>query len=106
MTHRSGIWNQETLALQQLHRSWAIETSIIEGIYRPDEAQTQILIEQGFEDPAIPPCGTGQDADNLLAILQDRMTALDAMYSEVSRGHSISQSAIRWAARRAWRGVT
>ena len=82
-------------SLTALHRSWAIETGIIEGIYQLDEAQTRTLIEQGFEPENIPQSGTGQDPENLLAILQDHMTALDAIYSEVQRGRSIGRSAIR-----------
>ena len=77
------------------HRTWAIETGIIEGIYRLDEAQTRILVEQGFEPENIPQSGTGQDPDNLLSILQDHMTALDAIYGEIRRGRSISLTAIR-----------
>ena len=92
LDHRSDA---ENAGLTGLHRSWAIETGIIEGIYRLDEAQTRTLIEQGFERSAIPESGTGQDPDNLLAILRDHMTALDAIYSEVRRGRSISRSAIR-----------
>ena len=80
---------------QQLHRSWAIETGIIEGLYRLDEAQTRTLIETGFVRSAIPPSGTGQDPDNLLAVLQDHMTVLDAIRTQASRGFSISRSAIR-----------
>ena len=87
--------NVEHTGLTALHRSWAIETGIIEGIYQLDEAQTRTLIEQGFEPSNIPPSGTGQDPDNLLAILQDHMTALDAIYSEVQRGRSITHSAIQ-----------
>ena len=81
--------------LTALHRSWAIETGIIEGIYRLDEAQTPTLIEHGFEPENIPQSDTGQDPDNLLAILRDHMTALDAIYSEVRGGRSISLTAVR-----------
>ena len=45
---------------QQLHRSWAIETGIIEGLYQLNEAQTRTLIETGFVRSAIPLCATGQ----------------------------------------------
>ena len=44
--------------LTALHRSWSIETGIIEGIYRLDETQTRTLIEPGFVPAAIPPSGT------------------------------------------------
>ena len=95
MAYHSQIRNADLLAPQRLHRSWAIETGIIEGLYRLDEAQTQTLIEHAFEPSAVPPSGTGQDPDNLLAILQDHMTALDAIYGEIRRGRSISMTAVR-----------
>ncbi len=47
--------------LTALHRIWAIETGIIEGICRLDEAQTRTLVEQGFEAGNIPQSGTGQE---------------------------------------------
>ncbi len=81
--------------LTALHRSWAIETGIIEGIYRLDETQTRTLVERGFEPENIPQFGTGQDPDNLVSILWDHMTSLDAIYSEVRRGRSINLTAIR-----------
>ena len=51
LNHRSSTDND---GLTALHRSWAIETGIIEGIYWLDEAQTRTLIEQGFEPENIP----------------------------------------------------
>ena len=81
--------------LTALHRSWAIETGIIEGIYRLDEIQTRALIERGFEPENIPQSGTGQDPDNLLAILRDHMTALDTIYGQVHDDRSISLTAVR-----------
>ena len=92
LEHRSHVGDADLTAL---HRSWAIETGSIEGIYRLDEVQTRNLVARGFEPSTIPASGTGQDADNLLAILQDHMAALDAMYGEIRRGRSISRSAIR-----------
>ena len=87
--------NVENAGLMALYRSWAIETGVIEGIYHLDEAQTRTLIVYGFEHENIPRTCTGQDPDNLLATLQDHMTALDAIYSEVRRGRSINLTAIR-----------
>ena len=92
LEHRS---NDGDIDLTGLRRKWAIETGIIEGLYWLAETQTRTLVENGFEPSAIPPCGTGQDPDNLLAILRDHMMALDAIYSEVRRGRSISLTAIR-----------
>ena len=86
LNHRTRAQDAGLAALQQfeqqLHRSWAIETGIIEGLYRLDEAQTLTLIEHGFEPSAIPSCGTDQDPDNLLAILRDHLTALDALRAQ------------------------
>ena len=87
--------HDEGARLTALHRSWAIETGIIEGIYRLDEDQTQTLIEHGFEPEYIPTSGTSQDPENLLNILNDHMSAIDAIYREVRNGRSISHSAIR-----------
>ena len=87
--------HSEEAELTGLHRSWAIETGIIEGLYWLDEAQTRTLIKEGSELSTIPSSGTGQDPENLLAILQDHLTALDAIYGEIRGGRSISRSAIR-----------
>ena len=99
LNHRSQVEDADLPTIQhfeqQLHRSWAIETGIIEGLYQLDEAQTRTLIETGFETSAVPRRGTGQDLDNLLAILQDHMTALDAIRAQADRGFPISRSAIR-----------
>ena len=83
------------IELIALHRSWAIETGIIENIYRLNDEQTSVLIEQGFELPNIPLNGTKQDPINLLAILKDHMTTLEIIYSEVNKSHVITRSAIR-----------
>ena len=48
LSHRAQIGDDR---LTPLHRSWAIETGIIEGIYQLDEAQTRTLIENGFDPP-------------------------------------------------------
>ena len=87
--------HNEDPSLTALHRSWTIETGIIEGLYRLDDAQTRILIERGFEPANIPQTGTGQNPENLLAILQNHITALDAIYGEARSGRSISRTAIR-----------
>lgn len=76
LNHRSNVGDA---GLTALHRSWAIETGIIEGLYRLDEDQTNNLVANGFDPSTVPAAGTGQDPDNLLATLQDHMTALDAI---------------------------
>ena len=88
INHRTRIGDAGLPVLQQfeqqLHRSWSIETGIIEGLYRLDEVQTRTLIEQGFEPSAIPASGTSQDPDTLLVILRDHLTAIDAIHGEKS----------------------
>ena len=76
-----------------MHRSWAIETGIVEGRYRLDEAQTRTHIHLGFKSAIIPRSGTGQNSENLLAVLQDHMATLEAICGEVRDGRSISRSA-------------
>ena len=57
LNHRTRAQDAGLAALQQfeqqLHRRWAIETGIIEGLYPLDEAQTLTLIEHGFEPSAM-----------------------------------------------------
>lgn len=81
--------------LTALHRSWAVETGVIEGIYQLDEAQTRILVKGGFEPANVPLSGTDQDPGNLLSILLDHVATLDAIYGSIRNGRSISRSAIR-----------
>ena len=88
-------YDAENAGLTALHRSWAIETGITEGLYWLDRAQTRILIENGLELSNIPLRGARQDPDNPLAILHDQTAALDAIYAEVRRSRSIGRSAIR-----------
>ena len=92
LNHRSDAGNS---GLTALHRSWAIETGIIEGLYWLDEDQTDNLVANGFDPSTVPASGAGRDPDNLLLMLQDHMAALDAIYGEVGNGRSISRSAIR-----------
>ena len=77
-----------------LHRTWAIETGIVEGLYRLDDIQTRTFIEHGFKSTNIPQTSTGH-LDNLLDLLQEHLTALDAIYGAVRRGQPIRRSAIR-----------
>ena len=92
LNHRADVGN---VGLTALHRSWAVETGIIEGLYRLDEDQTDNLVANGFEPSTVPTSGIGQDPDTLLAILQDHMTALDAIYGAIGNDRFISRSAIR-----------
>ena len=51
LNHRTDVGDSELTAL---HRSWAIETGVIETIYRLEEVQTRTLVEHGFEPENIP----------------------------------------------------
>ena len=87
--------NVEHTSLTALHRSWAIETSIIEGPYWLDDAQTRTLIEQGFVPTAIPLSGTGQDPDNLPGHPSGPHECPRRHLRRSRSGHSINRSTIR-----------
>lgn len=72
--------NVEDAGLTALNRSWAIKTDVIEGLYLLEEAQTQTLIERGFTPENIPQSGTGEDPENLPAMLRDQTTGLGTIY--------------------------
>ena len=60
LQHRSRVGDAD---LTPLRRSWAVETGIIEGLDRLDEAQTRTLVEQSFEPSTVPASGAGQDPE-------------------------------------------
>jgi Fic family protein len=66
---------------EQLNREWAIETGIIERAYTLDRGTTQELIEKGIEASLITREATDRDPEELAAILQDHLDALEGMFA-------------------------
>ena len=68
---------------EQLNREWAIETGIIERAYTLDRGTTETLIEKGIEASLIPRSSTDRDPQEVAAILQDHLDALEGMFAFV-----------------------
>ena len=81
--------------LERLHRSWAIETGIIEGLYTLDRGMTETLVTHGISADLIERQATNKDPGELAAILNDHHSAVDGIYAEIRDGRPISRSAIR-----------
>ena len=56
---------------QELFRSWAIETGIIEGLYDLDRGITQTLVRHGFSVEHVERNSTNKSPDELVTILRD-----------------------------------
>jgi Fic family protein len=85
------VWKDQGAALsaagaiakfsEQLSREWAIETGIIERVYAIDRGTTQTLIEKGIEASLIRREGAGRTPEEIAAILQDHLDALEGMFA-------------------------
>ena len=62
---------------EELFRSWAIETGIIEGLYELDRGITQTLIQRGFVSEYIERNASNRSPEELLSILRDHRGAID-----------------------------
>jgi len=88
-----AVWKDQSAALaaagavakfsEQLNREWAIETGIIERAYTLDRGTTIELIEKGIEASLIPRGSTDRDPEEVAAILQDHLDALEGMFALV-----------------------
>ena len=56
---------------QELYRSWAIETGIIEGLYELDRGITQTLVRHGFSAEHVERSSTNKSPNELVTILRD-----------------------------------
>jgi prophage maintenance system killer protein len=99
------VWRDQSTALsesdavetfgERLNREWAIETGIIERVYSIDRGTTQTLIEKGIEASLILREGSGRDPEEIAAILQDHLDALDGMFAFVKGEREISVGYIK-----------
>ena len=79
----------------RLARHWAIETGIIEGIYKIDRGITELLIEKGIETALIPHGATDRPAEAVVAILRDHETVLEGLFDFIASRRSLSTSYIK-----------
>ncbi len=99
------VWKEQSSVLaetdairtfnERLNREWAIETGFIERVYAIDRGTTQILIEKGIEASLIPREGSGRDPDQIAAILQDHLDALDGMFAFIKGERDVSVGYIK-----------
>ncbi|MEX0696945.1 MAG: hypothetical protein WD099_05330, partial [Dongiaceae bacterium] len=99
------IWREQsdklrgTGALQEfterLHRRWAIETGVIEGLYTLDRGITQLLIEHGIEAALVPHGATDRPPEEVVRILQDQKEVVDGLFDFVKGERSLSESYIK-----------
>ena len=75
---------------EELFRSWAIETGIIEGIYDLDKGITQTLIEKGFSAEFVERSATNKSPDDLIRILRDHRDAVDFIHGWIADSHPLT----------------
>lgn len=80
---------------EELSRSWAIETGIIEGIYDLDSGVTQTLIEKGFSIEFVERSATNRSPDDLIRILRDHRDAVDFVHGQIAKSLPLSAWFIR-----------
>lgn len=79
----------------RLHREWAIETGIIEGVYALDRGITQTLIEHGLDADRIPREATNRDPELVARIIQDHADALEEMFAFVKGERGLTTGYIK-----------
>jgi Fic family protein len=95
--HATELATSQTLKRfnERLARQWAIETGIIEGIYKIDRGITELLIEKGIETALIPHGTTDKPAEHIVAILKDHQNVLEGLFDFVSSKRPLSTSYIK-----------
>ena len=95
--HASGLAASQILQRfnDRLARHWAIETGIIEGLYKIDRGVTELLIEKGIESALIPHGTTDKPAEEIVAVLKDHQDVLEGLFDFVGSRRSLSTSYIK-----------
>lgn len=81
--------------MDRLKRSWAIETGIIEGLYTLDEGVTVTLIRQGIVADYIERTATDKEPQDVAAVLNDHLEAIDFVYHYIRESNPLTVSFIR-----------
>ena len=91
---RSGEYQE---FLKKLQREWSIETGIIEHLYTWDRGVTEVLIEQGIETSIIAHKSglRYEQADEIRAIIEDQLGAIDALFTFVKGEKELTEYFIR-----------
>lgn len=101
----AAIWDEQKGALrdaeglhifnERLRREWAIETGLLERIYTLDRGITLLLIERGIDASFIPHDASGQDPEQVAAILRDHEEAVEGLFSFVRGDRELSTSYVK-----------
>ena len=87
---------------EELSRSWAIETGIIEGLYELDRGITQTLIQQGLASDYIERNSSSRAPEELITILKDHIGAIDQAYEWIKESRPLT----KWFMRSLHQGIT
>ncbi len=80
---------------ERLKREWAIETGIIEDVYRIDRGTTNTLIERGIRADYIARDPTGKSPELVARIIQDHAEALEGIYEFVRGDRELTTGYIK-----------
>ena len=81
--------------IERVHRRWAIETGIIEGIYNIDRGTTQTLVEKGLTAEFIEFGATDRDPRDLIAVLHDHRDAAEFVTDVIRQQMPLSKHYVR-----------
>ncbi len=104
--HRlAGDWNEQrgklgsASAIEEFHdrlkREWAIETGLIERVYKLTRGITEVLIERGLREEFIPSSATDRDPGLVFDMIQAHADAVDGLFDFVKRERELSTSYIK-----------
>jgi Fic family protein len=97
LEHAGELKNSQALNQfnEKMARSWAIETGIIEGLYKIDRGITEHLINKGIESAIIPHGFTDKPAEEIVRVLKDHQSALEGIFDFVASRRNLSTSYIK-----------
>ena len=75
---------------EELFRSWAIETGIIEGLYELDRGITQTLIQRGFASEYVERNSSNKSPDELITILRDHRDSIDYIDTWIAKSRPLT----------------
>ncbi len=81
--------------IARLQRQWAIETGVIEDVYKVSPGTTIALIEKGLDASLISHEDTNESAENVILKIKDNQHAIQGLYSFVSGQRPLGTSYIK-----------
>lgn len=80
---------------KELHRQWAIETGVVEGVYSLTRGITQALIERGIEAALIPHEPTEKTPEHVARIIQDHLDTLNGIFNFIKGQRELTAGYIK-----------